>query len=459
MYDDKKSLDPLGLGTDVFFEDDTAVEENASTDESADTDSTPADAADLSDNAEDTADEQTDVQVTDTDSAEETASEESADEQTETPASEGADEQPEAPAEETVSEQTEAVANDVTDSAEETADAEGEEPADVPEEKEEEPEEKPEDKFLTEYPKEEFEKLIYAHFRTVANAINGLRTKEDSITRLSKEVQKYRDEYVTKSIKPIVTSIITLRESCRKSLASLDKPIEFAKLTKFINYLSDDVDDLLSDVGLSCSDESGKLWVYNGTPICKRTVESVTFPEVFELVESEPLTLPTPGDSLTEFLAGCEEVVRAALANIEKYDRCIKDYVKVASAIDEGVLAANVYPVLRNLARFAPRFKADVVDSINTLTEENALDEYRALLEALFTKLNELLEACGVDFESVEDGSSYDLKKHKIIKLVPTDDESLDRQVITASTDSYALNGVVISQAKVTVYKYQPNNN
>lgn len=457
MYDDKKSLDPLGLGTDVFFEDDTVVEENASTDESADADSTPAEAVDLPDNAEDTADEQTDAQVTDAEPVAEAEPEESAEEQTEAPVSEGADEQAEPTAEEAVSEQTEAPAEEVTDSADETAEAE--KPADAPEEKEEEPEEKPEDKFLTEYPKEEFEKLIYAHFRTVANAINGLRTKEDSITRLSKEVQKYRDEYVTKSIKPIVMSIITLRESCRKSLASLDKPIEFAKLTKFINYLADDVDDLLSDVGLSCSDESGKLWVYNGTPICKRTVETVTFPEVFELVESEPLTLPTPGDSLTEFLAGCEEAVRAALANIEKYDRCIKDYVKVASAIDEGVLASNVYPVLRNLARFAPRFKADVVDSINALTEENALDEYRALLEALFTKLNELLEACGVDFESVEDGSSYDLKKHKIIKLVPTDEESLDRQVITASTDSYTLNGVVISQAKVTVYKYQPKNN
>ena len=168
------------------------------------------------------------------------------------------------------------------------------------------------------------------------------------------------------------------------------------------------------------------------------------------------MVLPAPGNSLTEYLAGCEEVVRAALANIEKYDNCIKDYVKVASAIDEGVLAANVYPVLRVLSRFAPRFKADVVDSLNVLTEENALEEYASLLTTLCDKLSDLLEMCGVDFEAVEDGSSYDLKKHKIIKLVPTEDESLDRQVITASSDSYTLNDVVISQAKVTVYKYQP---
>ena len=451
MYDDKNNLDPFGLETDVVFDEEPVDGETEAPAEDETVDSPEVEAEEA---ADDVTEDQTEnpEENTEAPAAEETAEQnEAAEENAEAPAEEKAEVVNEEPAAETEEKSEEPAEEAAEKDAEAEAEAEAEE---------ETPAEEPiKDPFLTEYPKEEFEKLIYAHFRTVANAINSLRTKEDSITRLSKDVQRYRDEYVTKSIKPIAMSLITLRESCRKSISSLDMLTDFAKISKYINYLSDDIDDLLSDVGLSCSKGSGNLWIYNGTPICKRTVETVTFPEVFELVESEPLVLPTPGDSLTEYLAGCEEVVRAALANVEKYDNCIKDYVKVASAIDEGVLAANVYPVLRTLARFAPRFKADVVDSINVLIEENALVEYSTLLETLCGKLGELLEMCGVDFESGEIGSRYDLKKHKIIKLVPTNDEALDRQVITASSDSYTLNDVVISQAKVTVYKYQPNAN
>ena len=399
MFDEKNKLDPLGLETEIYIDDDDDVNgendgqsedvaeketQNESTDDTTDSVSDPAESQQTEDEGTTTEDQQTE------------------------------EKEPEQPAEDPI-----------------------------------------DDKFLTEYPKEEFEGIISDHTKKVFSAINNLRSKEDSITRLSKEVQKYRDEYCAKNFKPIAMSLIALRESCRKSLSSLDKPIEFVKIKKFVNYLVDDIDDLLSDIGLECEESNGYVWTYNGTPLFKKSVETATFPEVFDLCESEPLVLPEPGDSLTDYIAACEDVITAALANVSKYDKCINDYVKVAAAIDAGILAANVYPVLRGLTHFAPRFKADVIDALNVLDEENAVERYGTLLAALVEKLEDLLVLGGVDVEAVY-GGSYDLKKHKIIKLIPTDDESLERTVESVSTDCYSLGGLVISPAKVNVYKYQP---
>lgn len=440
MYDEKNGLDPLGLDADVIMGDDAPVKEQPEEDTVKDTPvteelTTEAPAAESEEQS---------------DKTEEVAAEEPADVVAEA-LEENSEEEAPAAEDETVEE----APVDAESVDAEPVEAEGVVNAEEETEKVTEPVEP--QKVLVEFSREEFEQLISGHFSAIAYAVNALRSKDDSITRLSKEVQKYREDYCAKSFKSIAMTLIGLRESCRKSIASLDKPIEFVKIKKYVNYLVDDLDDLMSEIGLECEKSDGYVWTYNGTPLFKKSVETVTFPDGFTLCECEPLTLPELGDSFTEYLTACEETVKAALADMSRYDACINDYVKVAGSIDEGILAANVYPVLRALVHFAPRFKADVIEALNTLTEENAATEYRALLEVLVDKLATLLEMGGVEVEAVH-GGTYDLKKHKIIKLVPTDDESLDRAVESVSTDCYSLGGLVIAQAKINAYKYQPSN-
>ena len=438
MCDEKNVLDPNSL--EAF-----GVIEDKDHDDSL----PPEEEVNEEKTAEEPAEDDADSAEEDTAGEEEKASEETIEE----PA------QPEeVPAEVTETEAEETAAFEEGSEDEEASDANepeelAEEAENAAEETVEEPAAAQEDKFLVEYPKEEFEALIAAHFRTVAGAVMTLRSKEESITRLSKDLQKYREGFAAKSFKAAAMAMIDLREASRKALANLDKPTTFDKICRFMEYLVDDVDDLLTEIGLECEKSTGYVWVYNGTPIFKKEVESVRYPELFEL-EERVLSFPKPGESLTEYLKECEEAVLSAVTDITGYDKCIEDYVKLARAIDDGLLAAEVYPVLRALAHFAPRFKADVTEARSALTEENAVEEYARLLTELIEKLEILLEIGGVEVEPVcED--IYNVKKHKIIKLIPTEDESLDRAIESVITDCYTLNSIVISPAKIFAYKYQ----
>ena len=73
-----------------------------------------------------------------------------------------------------------------------------------------------------EIPLEEYRIILEEHFQNLKNLIKYTKTKDETIYKLSNELQKYREDYCAKTFKSIATLIISFREDCRKSLSDLN---------------------------------------------------------------------------------------------------------------------------------------------------------------------------------------------------------------------------------------------
>jgi hypothetical protein len=63
-----------------------------------------------------------------------------------------------------------------------------------------------------------------------------------------------------------------------------------------------------------------------------------------------------------------------------------------------------------------------------------------------------MLNECGVLIdEYVSD--NYELRKHRLLKTVPTDDPALNGRIVKRYCDLYTMGNEVIYQMKVDVYK------
>ena len=300
---------------------------------------------------------------------------------------------------------------------------------------------------------EEYKTVLDAHFQNLRALIKYTKTKDENITKLSNELQKYREDYCAKSFKSIASMVISYREDCRKSLDDIGK-FEFTidKIKKFMTFLADDYMEMLSNIG--CEEED--VWLFNGKPLfITEEREAVKFPQVFELsAEDEAACDLGPITDIKEYLQKAEECIKATLANNEKLDKCLKDYLKLATVIEEDVVLLNVMPAVRCLVNLYKSFSEKVNVALEGLNEENMLDEYSACLTYVVEKLEDVLLFGGVKIYTTCD-DTVDTRKNRIIKTVITNDPTMDRKIARQITECYVVNDIVMYPAKVDVYKYQ----
>lgn len=300
---------------------------------------------------------------------------------------------------------------------------------------------------------EEYKAALDAHFQNLRALIKYTKTKDETITKLSNELQKYREDYCAKSFKSIASLIISYREDCKKSLDDMGKfELTFEKVKKFMSFLSDDYMEMLSNVG--CEEED--VWLFNGKPLfLTEEKEAVKFPKVFELTEEDEAGCDLgPISDVKEYLQNAEECIKATLANNEKLDKCLKDYAKLSTVIEEDVVLLYVVPAVRRLVNLYKSFSEKVNAALEGLNEENMLDEYAACLTYIVDKLEDVLLSGGVMIYTTCD-DTVDTRKNRIIKTIVTDDPAMDRKIARKITDCYVVNDVVMYPAKVDVYKYQ----
>lgn len=300
---------------------------------------------------------------------------------------------------------------------------------------------------------EEYKTVLDAHFQNLRALIKYTKTKDETITKLSNELQKYREDYCAKSFKSIASMVISYREDCKKSLDDIAR-FEFTidKVKKFMSFLADDYMEMLSNIG--CEEEDA--WLFNGKPLfLTEEREAVKFPAVFELCEEDEAACDLgPIYDVKEYLAGAEECIKKTLANNEKLDKCLKDYAKLSTAIEEDVVLLYVMPAVRRLVNLYKSFSEKVNTALEGLNEENMLEEYGACLTFIVEKLEEVLLFGGVKIYTTCD-DMVDTRRNRIIKTVITNDPAMDRKIARQITDCYVVNDVVMYPAKVDVYKYQ----
>ncbi len=300
-------------------------------------------------------------------------------------------------------------------------------------------------------PLDEYRAVLDEHFQSLRALIKYTKTKDETIQKLSKELQKYREDYSAKTFKSIATLVISYREDCRKSLVDLDT-FEIApdKAKKFVSYLCDDLEELLSNIGCEENDDE---WEFNGKPLSGGREEALSFPVLFEAQPAEDEPPVIVGADLRAYLQNTVGEIQKTLADNEMLDKCLKDYCTLASVIEEDIVGLCVYPPVRKLVSLF-RWLTQQQESLSARGEEDYVVCYRECLTYLVARLEDVL-LCGSVMIDTSPDNVYDTRKHRLIKSIPTDNASQDRAIAKQYTECYTMNGVVIYPAKVDVYKYQ----
>lgn len=304
---------------------------------------------------------------------------------------------------------------------------------------------------------DEYREILEEHFQNIRSLIKYTKTKDETIQKLSNELQKYREDYCAKIFRSIATLIISFREDCRRSLSDIDLyDITSEKAKKFLAYLKDAIEELLSSSG--CEKHEG-MWLFNGRPLTMNERQEIKFPQVFVADEATDETDATiTGNNIKDLLTDAEAKIRLVLADNEKLDKCLNDYCTLASTIENDIVILGVYPPVRKLVLLCEKAGQRIDAYLNERDEENTVNHYREILTFLISQLEDVLLSGGVRIDTTL-SEQFDAKKNRLVKVVITNDSKMDRIIAKQHTECYTLNGVVLYPAKVDVYKYKAQEN
>ena len=299
-----------------------------------------------------------------------------------------------------------------------------------------------------------------AHLQNLRALIKYTKTKDESIYKLSNELQKYREDYCAKTFKPIGMAIISFREDCRKSMGDIKKyQYDVEKVSKYLDFLADDYFEMLSNVGIEEGDDG---WLFNGSLIKQFEVENAPvlarpFQEMTTEEEGVQASIPNVknADDLLAYLSAVENEVKAILAKNEALDKCLKAYIEFSFNVEKNLVKVLVLPAVRTLVTIGEKLRCTVDELRGNLTDEDCNQKYEQCLENLVNALEDVLLSGGVVIDAdVRD--DFDPKRDRLLKTIMTDDEALDRKIALAHTECYVMNEKVIYPSKVDVYKFAP---
>jgi len=304
----------------------------------------------------------------------------------------------------------------------------------------------------------EIKALLDKRYTEIATLLRYNKTKDESIQRLSAEVQKYREGFAFSALKPFINALIALREDCHKSIRDAQQfALDDEKAKKYIEYLVSDFEEMLANIGLERNDNSISI---NGKPL-----SGLTQPKV---LPAEPTSEQNNDDTsqtlicteavknvseLFEYLNKSEEAIRLTLQNRAVLDKTIQEYIALAARTDAEHYFALVAPISRQVYTLYDSV-ATKSKSANDCSGDMLINLYHTVLDEIVEKIEVVLTDAGVRIETLD--GVFNTQKHKLLKTIPTNDEKLDRMIANTYTDCYTYDEKAVYQSKVDVYKFQP---
>ena len=299
---------------------------------------------------------------------------------------------------------------------------------------------------------QEMRTQLDAHFLNLRNLIKYTKEKDTNVNKLNVELQKYRDGIEPVLFKSIALALISFREDCKKSIRDMQNyKKQVADIEKLLRYLVLDYEDLLMNIGLESVDDEYR---YQGKSLALKHVDFKVFDAV--IVEEHTSDIPVQdivtAEDFLRYLQFIEAEIKKMLQNNAVQDQIIGKYIQQASAYENGVWNIVLHPVLRKLIGCFEKTKATVETIKPTLTEDNCNQVYIDALDLVSSDLGELLVECRVFIEPVVE-TQYDPKKHRILKMIPTEDETLNGRIANVYSDCYTMDSKVIYPAKIDILK------
>ncbi|MBR3894580.1 MAG: hypothetical protein IKJ35_05475 [Clostridia bacterium] len=295
-----------------------------------------------------------------------------------------------------------------------------------------------------------------AYYDALLRLIKNTKDKDVTISKITRELQKYREGFAKSLKKPIALSLLSFLEDNKKTLRELE---DYAKdrdnVLKYLDYLLSDLESVLELYDIRC-EEDGSFTI-KLSPV--KDAEVVAIPEV-ELVE-----LPEPegveyadgnatADTLLEYLKQGQARVETLIQNNAALDANLTAYTAVASLVDRTNADAVLMPIYRKLVALYKGVARTIEEVKELITDENFAQVYRDVLEFTVESCSDLLTFMDVTVLD-ELNDEFDSKTCKILKVLPTEDAALDKKIAARHTSAYLLEGALIYPAKVSVYKLQ----
>jgi molecular chaperone GrpE (heat shock protein) len=299
----------------------------------------------------------------------------------------------------------------------------------------------------------EIKALLDKRYTEIASLLRYNKTKDESIQRLSAEIQKYREGFAFSALKPFINALITLREDCRKSIRDARQfALDDEKARKYLEYLVSDFEEILANIGLERHDNAISI---NGRPLSESIQPKKTPAEpASEQENDEPAQTLVCADAvksmpeLIEYLNKSEAAIRLALQDRAALDKTIQEYTALAARTDAEHYLALAAPVSRQVYALYDRICVKSQSAGNS-----PIELYNEALEEVLNTTGHILTDAGMKIETETLDGVFDTQKHKLVKTVPTDNEKQDRTIANTYTDCYTYDGKVVYQSKVDVYK------
>jgi len=301
----------------------------------------------------------------------------------------------------------------------------------------------------------ELKALLDKRYTEIATLLRYNKTREETIQRLSAEVQKYREGFAFSALKPFINTLISFREECRKSQRdAIQYAIDDEKAKKYIAFLVDDFAQMLINIGLERSENTITI---NKRPLIDNVgtafmlsdchYEPTTDDTALILTNAEPVNNIS---QLYKYLNTTESTILSIIKDKATTDQTIAELSTIAKRTDAEHYLALVAPISRQLFVLQ-----DCLTKMSQPTEETPLKQYDRILTYIIDKIETTLTEVGVQIETATLDSAFDPQKQKIQKTIVTTDEALDRTIANCITNCYIYEGKVIYQSRVDVYKYQ----
>lgn len=308
----------------------------------------------------------------------------------------------------------------------------------------------------------EFKNLLVSYYDGLSRLIRINRLKDEAIAKLTKEVQMHREGMVSKLVKPLCLSIINLREDYKKTLREIDN---FAKssqdVLKYCGYILSDIEDLLAEQNVVLREDDfylDNIAVAEQVPRkCHSNIQDLEKNER-ELNVSESLNndMEQSFDGVLAFIANKNEELKNLLSLNQTSDSNMAMYVNIVSSIDDNYSDAILLPLYKSLIEAYNSVKRMIAIIETDISEENKEEKYSLVLHLILDKLESILLIAGVSIRT-EITDNYDMSTSRILRVVPTEDQTLDQKVAKRHTDCYVLEDKIICPFKVDVYKFKKN--
>lgn len=308
-----------------------------------------------------------------------------------------------------------------------------------------------------------FQAETRAYCDNFVRLIRFSKAKDENLSKLTQEVQKHREDFALKLVKPVCVSLISLREDYGKTLAEVEK---FARSTedvlKYVDYMQLDFEELLAERGVERVDST---FMIDGKPLSEKKPRKAiaALEEQAEAPAEEIAVTEAPAEEAPEQEASFEamlnlirtsfEKLEAEVRKTEAQDELIATYRVLASSVDDNYADAILLPLYKELADVCKELERRGEELKAGISEENKAEKYEEVLRYAVNEIDKMLLECGV--QTLQDaGDDYDMKYCRILKVVPTEDEALDKKVAKRYSACYAYKDKVLYPSKVDVYKY-----